>query len=93
MNATSLSLEHYLHWKTSTGCLKHRNNTYIQTFPVYSLSVPQYYYAQYYYVHTNVSGLRSERRIFDITPPTLSVSHISTVPIVVVGNERRTKMG
>ena len=60
---------------------------YIHTVPAYSLSVPQYYN-----VHTNVSGLHSGRRILDITPPTLSISHTSTVPIVAVGKKWRTNM-
>ena len=50
------SYEHILRalqWKPSNGCMYHRVITYTQTFPVYSLSVPQYYK-----IHTNVSGLQ-----------------------------------
>ena len=43
-----------LQWKTLTPCLHHRIITYIETFPVYSLSIPPYYN-----IHTNVSALQT----------------------------------
>ena len=58
--------------------MHHRNFTYIQAFSVYSLSAPPYNN-----VHVNVSGLHPGIRI--------SVLHVSTVPIVAVVKEQRTK--
>ena len=63
---------------------------------LYYVSVPPYYCAQ----HTDVSGLqlgiwftlKKTYTVLDITPPVLS-AHTSTLPIVAVGKERRTKNG
>ena len=76
--------------------LRRVNTSSIATEDVFYWCCLYHRVIMYRNVHTNLYGLHSGRRIFDITPPTLlSVSHInmSTVPIVAVGKEWRTKMG